>query len=426
MTRHLLLVIASLYHTSVNGSITNNEYGSNHDKTLFGIIQNNDKCHNKKTFIPKKIDNERCSNNGNNILNIRGGGEGNGSISMNNNILPPAIASVIAGSIAGAVGVGVAFPLDKLKTKSQVLSSSSTSMKQKKKSYYSAVDIKNGGAVSSVAKMSNLQLVKCIWNTEGLKGFFGGVRAAMIGQAMIKAIAFTCNTNILKYLRKKRSVENISQSDEFSSLLLAACISGIITSFVVVPVERIKIIMQAQESSDDDHDSKKDYYKNELDCLRMVLYNEGWSGLCTRGLGTTICKFLHVIYKLYTNISNFISVREIPSYAIYFTLYGYAKNTKVAKTLGPLAPIVLGALSGCASWIPIYPIDVVKTLLQNTNNSQNDMSVGQMIQQLYDNGGISVFFDGLQPKLLESAVKHAIVFWLYNLVMSFLVVSDSK
>jgi len=39
----------------------------------------------------------------------------------------PALASLLAGSIAGAIGVGVAFPLDTLKTKSQVLGGTSTS-----------------------------------------------------------------------------------------------------------------------------------------------------------------------------------------------------------------------------------------------------------------------------------------------------------
>jgi hypothetical protein len=59
----------------------------------------------------------------------------------------PAVASVLAGSVAGAVGVGVAFPLDTLKTKAQVLGPDKTS--------------------------GMLQTVQLIWNTEGWAGFFG-------------------------------------------------------------------------------------------------------------------------------------------------------------------------------------------------------------------------------------------------------------
>jgi hypothetical protein len=58
-----------------------------------------------------------------------------------------ALASLLAGSVAGAIGVGVAFPLDTLKTKAQVLGPKKTS--------------------------GMLQTVHLIWNTEGLAGFFG-------------------------------------------------------------------------------------------------------------------------------------------------------------------------------------------------------------------------------------------------------------
>merc|ERR1711982_140190 len=72
------------------------------------------------------IDSEENPDCSTKILSISRGGGGDSigeTATCNNNLLPPAVASVLAGSIAGAVGVGVAFPLDKLKTKSQVLSS---------------------------------------------------------------------------------------------------------------------------------------------------------------------------------------------------------------------------------------------------------------------------------------------------------------
>jgi hypothetical protein len=96
--------------------------------------------------------------------------------------------------------------------------------------------------------------------------------------------------------------------------------------------------MQAQQNST---------YANELECMRAVLENEGWSGLFTRGLGPTLA-------------------REIPSYAIYFVVYRLLMSTDLAGGLGGAAPLVCGAVSGCACWIPVYPIDVVKTLVQNT------------------------------------------------------------
>ena len=69
-----------------------------------------------------------------------------GASSTQVSLVGPAAASVLAGSIAGAVGVGVAFPLDTLKTKAQVLGPEANGM---------------------------IQTIQLIWNSEGLAGFFG-------------------------------------------------------------------------------------------------------------------------------------------------------------------------------------------------------------------------------------------------------------
>merc|ERR1711862_519801 len=95
-------------------------------------------------------------------------------------------------------------------------------------------------------------------------------------------------------------------------------------------------MMQAQQNSQ---------YANELECISAVLENEGWAGLFSIGLGPTLA-------------------REVPSYAIYFVVYGVLIRTSTAENLGSVAPLICGALSGCACWVPVYPVDVVKTLVQ--------------------------------------------------------------
>jgi hypothetical protein len=61
-----------------------------------------------------------------------------------------ALASILAGSVAGAIGVGVAFPLDTLKTKAQVI---------------------GGGSM--------LRTITTVYGQEGISGFFGGVKGTM-------------------------------------------------------------------------------------------------------------------------------------------------------------------------------------------------------------------------------------------------------
>jgi hypothetical protein len=118
-------------------------------------------------------------------------------------------------------------------------------------------------------------------------------------------------------------------------------------------------MMQAQQNS---------LYSNEFECVWAVLENEGWTGLFSRGLGLTLA-------------------REIPSYAIYFVVYRELMSTAMAEDLGSMSPVVCSAMSGCACWIPVYPIDVVKTLVQNTEGSSEDSrSAMDVTIQLYRDG----------------------------------------
>jgi solute carrier family 25 carnitine/acylcarnitine transporter 20/29 len=97
-------------------------------------------------------------------------------------------------------------------------------------------------------------------------------------------------------------------------------------------------------------------------------------------------------------------------------------QTAAADMLGGIAPLVFGAMSGCACWIPVYPVDVVKTLLQNTDGENGSVCAWDVVRDLYAEGGVGAFFDGLTPKMLRAAVNYAVTFWIYSFVMGFIAV----
>jgi solute carrier family 25 carnitine/acylcarnitine transporter 20/29 len=156
--------------------------------------------------------------------------------------------------------------------------------------------------------------------------------------------------------------------------------------------------------NNDDNTIKTLIYKNEIDCAQWVIKNEGLLSLCTHGLWITI-------------------IREIPSFAIYFAVYGWLQHTSLATRLGyHIAPLIFGAIAGWAMWIPTYPIDVVKTIEQvqtRERNSDKDMLTWRQITaKLYRTGGVGAFFEGLEPKLARAAIKHAVTFWCYEVLMN--------
>ena len=68
---------------------------------------------------------------------------------------------------------------------------------------------------------------------------------------------------------------------------------------------------------------------------------------------------------------------------------------------------------------PVYPADVVKTLVQNSDGSDN-VSAIEVTKQLYAERGIGGFFDGLTPKMLRAAINHSVTFYTYDLILHFL------
>lgn len=229
--------------------------------------------------------------------------------------------------------------------------------------------------------------------------------------ALIKSVAFSANQFGLDFLK-----QHLPALPSVCVLLSAACFAGFVTSFLVTPIERIKIMLQASNA-----------YENEFDCLNSVMRNDGLQGLLLTGLAPTL-------------------VREIPSYGIYFLVYGVFMQTQIATSLGNFAPLVFGALSGMAAWLPVYPVDVVKTLVQNSDGKETYTSF-EVTKKLYQEGGVGMFmtqndffnilstgylkfccrfdsgafFDGLTPKMLRAAVNHAVCFFVYDIMMDVLV-----
>jgi len=313
---------------------------------------------------------------------VRGGSVGKSSPTQINLTAAATMASLLAGSIGGAIGVGVAYPFDTLSTKAQVSTGTET------------------------VRLNVVNNMAHIWKNEGLGGFFEGVVSTMIGQAIIKAVQFAVNEITYLWLEK----HSIIQSNVMK-MVIAGILAGLISSFVVSPVELVKIRMQSQSKlsvnkKDDVTTPPSPVYHNELDCTRWIVKHEGWSKLFFHGLGITI-------------------TREVPSYVLYFVAYGLLARSMMADILGGhAAPLIFGATAGWAMWIPTYPIDIVKTLVQvqtRVKGSKKEMlNPRQITAKIYRTGGPRAFFDGLEPKLARAAVKHGVTFWVYEVLMGFL------
>lgn len=225
------------------------------------------------------------------------------------------VLSVAAGSIAGAVGVGFAYPLDSMKTKIQNIAASAP----------------EGGAESSAQTL--FQTARCVLRDEGLSSLYEGVAGVMLGNALIKACAFSAN----KWALSEIAIENPT----LNQLILAAAFSGLVTSFFSNPIERVKVLMQSNINS------KSNGWGNEgniseMQIISQIVKADGLHGLAFRGIDATIA-------------------REIPGYSLYFASYFSLIHSSLGEDLGSIGPVVIGAVAGMLSWLFVFPLDVCKT-----------------------------------------------------------------
>ena len=279
------------------------------------------------------------------------------------------LASMIAGSLAGAIGTGAGYPLDTLKTKAQTYAASSSERQR-------------SGLIGTTLQ---------ILDEDGFFGLYTGVWGTMAGQAIIKACAFWSNRFALDFLVQGRASASLVE------LALAAGFCGFVTSFVVNPIERIKVILQSKVNTNIGSDN---YWR----CFLDVLSTDGLSGLMFRGIEATL-------------------LREIPGYGFYFFAYQVLKLSPLAEALGPSwAALVCGALAGMISWLPVYPADIIKTNMQARMGGRGvkSLSMRQVAAEMMRNGGVAAFYDGIGAKLIRAAVAHGVTFFVYDRVMNLL------
>ena len=154
-----------------------------------------------------------------------------------------------------------------------------------------------------------------------IHNFYKGLSIPLLGVGFEKAIVFGAYTTML---------------NETNSIALSGAIAGLTASLIVSPYERLKILKQSSQTF-----TLKDIVKPSF---------------LFKGLTTTF-------------------TREVPGFAIYFSVYEYLKKvnfTNHNKDITGIASFVYGGISGLSAWIFIYPQDKIKTIVQsNTNYNTN-------------------------------------------------------
>ncbi|CAH8609844.1 unnamed protein product [Dicrocoelium dendriticum] len=227
--------------------------------------------------------------------------------------------SFVAGGFGGICCVATGHPLDTIKVRLQTMPHPSS-----------------GGAPLYTGTLDCAQ--KTI-KTEGFFGLYKGMGAPIVGVSPIFALCF------FGYNWGKKLIAADPTHLKKHEILLAGMFSGVFTTTIMAPGERIKCLLQVQSGS-----LTAQKYKGPVDVIRQ-LYREGGIRSLFRGTAATL-------------------LRDVPATGAYFLSYEWIKgalrdpgsssdNLSVGKTL------FAGGMAGVFNWLVAIPPDVLKSRYQS-------------------------------------------------------------
>lgn len=231
-----------------------------------------------------------------------------------------------------------------------------------------------------------LDVVRKVMRREGVRGLYAGIQAPLPFVAVFNATLFASNGTMRKIIGQGRRDDELS----IFEVGLAGIGAGVAVSFVACPTELVKCRLQTQPGA----------FHGAIDCTKQVLSARGVQGLFL-GMQATM-------------------LREMAGNCLYFMAYTGTLRafTPTGGTIDDLrAPhfMFAGGMAGLAFWGPVYPVDVIKTLIQTDSGAKRKYNgMLDCFRQTVRTGGIGAVYKGIGPCILRSFPANAVTFYAYE------------
>ncbi|EHK99443.1 putative Calcium-binding mitochondrial carrier protein Aralar2 [Glarea lozoyensis 74030] len=266
------------------------------------------------------------------------------------------------GSLAGAFGAFMVYPIDLVKTRMQNQRSS---------------------RVGEMLYKNSLDCAKKVIKNEGFKGLYSGVLPQLVGVAPEKAIKLTVNDLVRGHFSGKDGKIWIPHE------ILAGGTAGACQVIFTNPLEIVKIRLQVQG------EVAKNVDGAPRRSAMWIVRNLGLVGLYK---GASACL-----------------LRDVPFSAIYFPTYNHLKRDiygeSPTKKLGILQLLTAGAIAGMPAAYLTTPCDVIKTRLQVEARKEE---------------GFKAFFKGGPARILRSSPQFGFTLAMYEVLQNLLPMPGSE
>eukprot|EP00118_Oscarella_pearsei_P012054 m.85626 g.85626 ORF g.85626 m.85626 type:complete len:300 (+) comp36453_c0_seq6:204-1103(+) len=229
---------------------------------------------------------------------------------------------------------------------------------------------------------------------EGWRGFYKGMSTPLLYITPLAASSFSTYTFGKKIQTWNDPTIELTSLGHFN----AGVLSGICNPLLVVPIDRVKCILQIQTSS-----GTTRQYSSPMDVVRKVIQQSG-----LRGMYKGICITL---------------VRDIPGGGLYFAVYDWTKRKLISgdqTKLSPLATAIAGGAAGVAHWSYAIVPDTIKSRLQTASPGTYPRGARDVLRHALREEGIRVLYRGIGLVVVRAFPANASCFLGYEVGLNFL------
>mmetsp|Transcript_82082 Transcript_82082/g.162985 ORF Transcript_82082/g.162985 Transcript_82082/m.162985 type:complete len:337 (+) Transcript_82082:139-1149(+) len=296
---------------------------------------------------------------------------------------------LVGGTVAGAVSTITLYPLDLIKVRFQ--------------------------ANASVGQLPWIwQAARQIFQTEGLRGLYGGIGPSLVGATVANGGFFFIYELNKDHMRKPRAGSNTEVQLSSQHHLAASMGAGAVMVLLTNPIWLIKTRLQLQQRRLGTVAAADDY-RGLLHGLRCVVREEGWCALY-RGIVPALLLTSNgaVQFAIYEKLK---VVAPLQTAAALVGMPGTCPTFAASFANGALAKISASCLT--------YPYQVVKTRVQQRTSTKvpqsgregNGGELARTLRQaaaIWRSEGIRGFFKGCWPNAVRVAPNAAITFAVYE------------
>uniref|UniRef100_A0A1B6EGU3 Congested-like trachea protein n=2 Tax=Clastoptera arizonana TaxID=38151 RepID=A0A1B6EGU3_9HEMI len=228
---------------------------------------------------------------------------------------------------------------------------------------------------------------------EGITGLYKGMAAPVAGVAPTFAISFFGFG-----LGKRLQQIDDGQPLTWLQLFYAGAFSGIFTTSIMAPGERIKCLLQIQQGS-----GETVKYSGPMDVVKK-LYKQGGIRSIYKGSVATL-------------------LRDVPASGMYFMSYEFLQNklkTHPDEKLSLGKTVIAGGVTGILYWLVGMPADVLKSRLQTASEGTYPGGLKDVFIKLRREEGLKGLYRGFVPVMLRAFPANAACFCGFEIAMKFL------